>query len=166
MKDEKAQFCDNIRLYQDLMYRIGFSILRNDEDTKDAVQESILKAFEHIESLKDNKKFKAWILKILTNTSYEMIRKRKDVLELTDEISENNSSIEDRLCNKITVLDIISNLDVKYREVIVLYYYEDMSIKEISQLMNLTEDNVKKRLSRGREKLKKFLCCEEENYGQ
>lgn len=166
MKDEKEEFCDNVRLCQDVMYRLSYSILKNNEDTKDAVAETILKAYEKRATLKDKDKFKPWIMRILSNTSYDVLRKRDNVIELTDEIEDCRINREDVICNRITVIELLDRLDYKYREVIMLYYYEDMSIKEISSWLNLTEDNVKKRLSRGREKLKKFITYGEETHGR
>ena len=72
MLNLKKWFCDNIKNLENGMYRLSYSILKNEADAQDAVQEAIYNAYKKLETLKDKRKFKSWIYKIVTNTSFEI----------------------------------------------------------------------------------------------
>ena len=135
MIDTKSWFCDNIKKLENGMYRLSYSILRNESDVEDAVQETICRAYKELENLKDKRKFKPWIYRILQNTSIEILNGKKYCLNIEDENIQEN----------------------KYRTVITLFYYEDLSIKEISTITGSKVDAIKKQLSRGREKIKEII---------
>ena len=151
MIDQKKWFCDNIKDLENGMYRLSYSILRNETDAQDAVQEAIYKSYKNLESLKDKRKFKSWIYKIITNTSFEMLKNKKDYLDIEQEnVQEDKIDIDTNL----TLWNAVQGLDQPYRTTITLFYYEDMSIKEISKITGTKIDAIKKQLSRGREKIK------------
>lgn len=110
------------------MYYLAQSIVNDKEDASDVVNESILKAYEKLEHLKNEELFKTWILRIVHNTAIEMIRKNKKMVE------------------KQT-----------YREVKILFYYENLSVEEISQITNTNILTVRKQLSMVRKQLKELL---------
>ena len=154
MIDKKKWFCDNIRDLENGMYRLSYSILRNETDAQDAVQEAIYKSYKNLESLKDKRKFKSWIYKIITNTSFEMLKNKKDYLDIEQEnVQEDKIDIDTNL----TLWNAVQGLDQPYRTTITLFYYEDMSIKEISKITGTKIDAIKKQLSRGREKIKEVM---------
>ena len=135
MIDTKSWFCDNIKKLENGMYRISYSILRNESDVEDAVQETICRAYKELEKLKDKRKFKSWIY-------------------IEDEnIQADKTDIDTNL----TIWNAIQKLDNPYRTVITLFYYEDLSIKEISAITGNKVDAIKKQLSRGREKIKEII---------
>ena len=147
-------FSKKITELQNSLYRLAFSILKNDMDAQDAVQETIYKAYKNLDSLEYKNKFKPWIYKILTNTSYEIIKKKGEYVEINDNELE---SIQADVDTKLTLWDTVQKLPQPYRTTITLFYYEDMSIKQISKITNLKEDAIKKQLSRGRQKLKEVI---------
>lgn len=154
MIDQKKWFCDNIKDLENGMYRLSYSILRNETDAQDAVQEAIYKSYKNLESLKDKRKFKSWIYKIITNTSFEMLKNKKDYLDIEQEnVQEDKIDIDTNL----TLWNAVQGLDQPYRTTITLFYYEDMSIKEISKITGTKIDAIKKQLSRGREKIKEVM---------
>lgn len=155
MPNEKDWFCRNVRQCQNGLYHLAISILKNESDAQDAIQETLLKAYDHLNDLKQKNKFKPWLMRILINTAYEMLRKRKN----TEEISEWTEPPADSpdLNTRITLWDTVQSLPAGYRTVIVLYYYENLTVKEIGKITDLTPDTVKKRLSRARERLKAAL---------
>ncbi|MDD6208696.1 MAG: sigma factor-like helix-turn-helix DNA-binding protein [Clostridiales bacterium] len=118
----KDEFVRLVSKYRSGMYRMSYSLLKNQADAEDAVSEAILKAYENLEQLKKPSKFKAWMMQIVVNTS-------KTMLELKDE----------------------------FREVLVLFYYDCFTVKEISRILGIPEGTVKSRLSRGRECMKKEI---------
>ena len=152
--NQKEWFCKNIKNLENGMYRLSYSILKNDADAQDAVQEAIYKAYKNIESLSDKKKFKPWIYKIVTNTSFEILKNKKYYVNMEDNIIETEKVDID---TNVTLWNAVQELKQPYRTTITLFYYEDMSIKEISKITGTSMDAIKKQLSRGREKIKEVM---------
>lgn len=136
------------------MYRLALSILRNETDAEDAVSESVLKAYEKLDKLKNSDKFKPWLMKILVNQAKTMLRKKKRI-DLMEDISLLEMSFEDQTGE---LWSVVSELEAEFRNVVILFYYEDMTTKEIAKALQIAEGTVKSRLSRAREKLKQKLC--------
>lgn len=156
MHNEKEWFTESVLNCQTGLYNLAFGILKNEEDAKDAIQDTLYKAYDKLDSLKNTKKFKPWIMKILTNSAYEILRKRKDTVCIDEQFSI--AAPEETDVNiKLTLWDAVQLLELQNRTVIVLFYYEDLSIKEISRITDLKPDAVKKRLSRARGQLKYLL---------
>ena len=90
----------------------------------------------------------------MTNTSFEILKNTKNYLDIEEEnIQAEKIDIETNL----TLWETVQNLSQPYRTVITLFYYEDMSIKEISKITGNSTDTIKKQLSRGREKIKEVI---------
>ena len=137
MRITKEKFADLIREYKLPMYRLSYGILQNEMDAEDAVGEAVIKAYEHLDSLREIDKFRQWIMMITANEAKHIFRK----IDKHDEL-----------------WDIILTLDEKYRSVIILFYYDQMKIKEISEILHITEGTVKSRMSRAKDILKKQLA--------
>ena len=154
MFDRTQWFSKNIIELQNGMYRLSYSILKNEMDAQDAVQEAIYKAYKNLDSLENKLKFKAWIYKILRNTSLEILKSKCNYLDIeNEEIIAKNVDIDTNL----TLWDVVQKLQQPYRTTITLFYYNNMSVKEISKITNTKEDAIKKQLSRGREKIKEVI---------
>ena len=141
-----------------VMYRVSKSILKNDEDCEDAVQEAIAKAFSKLWSLKNESFAKTWLIRIVINECYSILRKKKIAFyneEITLEEADSNDYSE--------LYKALNELPADYRVTVVLYYIEGYSVKETAQILKVTEGTVKSRLSRGRKKLRGFL---EEDYNE
>ena len=149
----KEAFCDYIEQYQRRMFRVARGILYHDEDAEDAVGESILKAYEKRNQLKNPDKFRPWIMKIVVHESYRIARKRGRTDYLEDspgtEIPTEDSHYE--------LWDLVNTLDEEFRVVTILFYYEDLSLKEIGMILDIPVGTVKSRLTRARAKLKRLI---------
>ena len=154
MLNLKNWFCDNIKNLENGMYRLSYSILKNEEDAKDAVQEAIYNAYKNLETLKDKRKFKSWIYKIVANTSFEVLRNKKNYIDIEQ---ENIPAEKIDIDTNLTLWKAVQGLEQPYRTTITLFYYEDMSIKEISEITGSKVDAIKKQLSRGRDKIKEVI---------
>lgn len=154
MLNLKNWFCDNIKNLENGMYRLSYSILKNEEDAKDAVQEAIYNAYKNLETLKDKRKFKSWIYKIVANTSFEILRNKKNYIDIEQ---ENITAEKIDIDTNLTLWKAVQGLEQPYRTTITLFYYEDMSIKEISEITGSKGDAIKKQLSRGRDKIKEVI---------
>lgn len=154
--EEKEQFCTCVTAYKLNMFRLAKSILHNDTDAEDATSEAILKAYNNLKYLKSFASFKPWILKIVINESYSLANQRKKVMLLEDlEVSEENV-----VKDTGELWSVVKTLDQEFRTITILFYYEDMSIKDISKTLDLPAGTVKSRLARARQKLKVLLADE------
>ncbi len=148
------------------MYRTARAILMNDEDSADAIQETILICWKKLKDLKEDKYFQTWMTRILINKCYEMIRANQRVT-FVEEIPE--TAIEADVSN-IEWKEAIGALDEKYRLVMVLFYAEGFRTQEIAQMLKIPDSTVRTRLSRGREQLARYykediIIGKEKNYG-
>lgn len=160
--DQRAWFCERVNENSGGLYWLAKSILHNDEDVKDAVQETVLTAYEKLGSLRDEGSFKPWIMRILANTAYSMIRRSKpntDIDSLAEELPAPQN--EDRE-ESMALWQAVRGLGESLRTVTVLFYYDDMPIKDISRALGITEGTVKARLSRARAKLRSAMSEQEE----
>ncbi len=148
-------------LYSDTLYRIALSHLHNDEDAQDAVHDVFMRYINSSPALRDANHEKAWFIRTTVNRCHDILRYKKVRNHITlDEISEiipDNSEKE----LQSEVISLISQLDDKYKSVIILHYLEGFSVKEISVILKISESNTKMRLARGRDLLKKIIMKEE-----
>ena len=135
------------------MYRLAFSILRNEADAEDAVSETVLKACEKLDNLRNTNKFKSWIMKILVNQAKTMLR-GKNRIDLMADMEQLEMSFDNQTGE---LWSVVSELDEEFRNVVILFYYEDMTTREIAKTLQIAEGTVKSRLSRAREKLKQKI---------
>lgn len=140
-----------IHLYQDSFYRVARSRLNNDEDAADAIQDALLSGWEKRKTLKEPKYFKTWMIRILINKCNEIARKtpRTESLEQVPEPSIENTE------SHLIFQEMLLQLNEKNRLVMALYYGEDYSIREIAQILEISENAVKQRLVRGRKEILK-----------
>lgn len=157
MQNDKEWFCSCVNSCQSGIYALAYSVLQNDEDAKDAIQDTLFKAYSNLDSLRDRKKFKPWIMKILANTAYEMLRRRKNYEYLDWQVDDSVLTDDDDIDTKLSLWEAVQALKMPYRSVIVLFYYEDLSINEISGITGSKPSAIKKQLSRAREQLRKQL---------
>lgn len=150
---KRIDFCEQVKTYRYQLYVVAFAILKNEEDAQDAVCSAILKGYEHIDQLKNSKKFKAWMITITKNEALK-IRRRRLELPGDDKVEELLEPVRDHY-NELW--DCIQNLQEEYRLVIVLFYYNELSLRDIAKVLNIPMGTVKSRLSRGRELLKQAL---------
>ncbi|MGG7164675.1 sigma-70 family RNA polymerase sigma factor [Clostridium ihumii] len=136
------------------LYRLAKSMLKMEADVEDVISETILKAFKNINKLKELESFKPWIMRILVNECYALINK-KNKIDLEENMEVYNLKYEE--VESKSLIWAINQLNDDSRAVIILFYYEDMSIKDMSSILNVPEGTVKSRLSRAKDKLKIIL---------
>ena len=148
-----AWFSRQIETLAPALFRVAFAILRNRTDSEDAAQNAVLKAYRGFETLKQRRYFKTWLIQILKNECFDMLKHRRP---MTDVYDQNELSYE------MTVPDLDLNkafdkLSPEERLTITLYYYEGYDTREIAQLTEVSEGTVRSRLSRGRVSLRMLL---------
>lgn len=153
---DKEQFTRYILEAEATMYRISKTILINDSDCEDAVQDAVLKAYSKLRTLRDERYFKTWLIRILMNECYRKKREQSRLAPLDDSM-EISSADEDYS----ELYSVIMRLKPKIRLIIVLYYIEGYSVCEIGKILKIPEGTVKSRLYSGRRILKEELKDEE-----
>ena len=135
------------------MYRIAVSMLQNEEDAADAIQETVLKCWQKIGQLKNDEYFQTWLTRILINQCKDILRERKKFVFVEDipEIVHEDNYFTDEW------KELLSSLSKKNRIVMELYYVDGFSTKEIAEMLHITDMNVRTRMARGRRQLEQFL---------
>ncbi len=159
--DTKEEFCENIRLYRDSMFALAFTIVRNEQDAADVVGEAVVRAYCNLHQLKNRHSFKSWILAIVHNTALEMLRKRCVTVDIDEQWDLAEAPEKTDISTKLVLREAVEKLNPPYSTVVILYYYEEMSILEIAKITDASVVAVKKQLSRAREMLRKSLDKED-----
>lgn len=149
----QIEFCERVSQYRYQFYITAYAVLGNEADAEDAVCNAILNGYEHLAQLKNPKKFKAWMLTITKNEALKLCQKRMEFL--------GNENVERLLPpthdSHNELWDIVQTLKDEYRIVIVLFYYNNLSLRDISSVLDISIGTVKSRLNRGRKLLKDAL---------
>ena len=143
------------------LYRVAFSILRTEDEINDAISNTTVIVFEKIHTLKNEEYFKTWLTRILINECYKIYNQNKKIIYLKnydqEKLTYNDTYVDDDIKN------IIKKLDKDLKQIVILYYFEDFSVKEISKIVKIPEGTVKSRLSRARKELEKAMLAVEES---
>lgn len=162
-----------MRLYMPTVYGIACTRLRSAADAEDVTQEVFVRYFKADLTYESEEHRKAWLIRCALNctnsfASSAQYRHRTESVSL-DELTENGepfeNAVEERFCQaerRAVVLNAVRRLPPKYRAVIHLFYFEDMSVAQISAVLNIRQSTVKSQLSRARVKLKTLLKGEVE----
>lgn len=141
--------------YRDRLFAAAFQVCGNAADAEDAAQEALLRYHISEKQFESEQHIRAWLLRVAINCAKNVSRSffRRNTVPLEDYMD----SLEFDSGESREIFREVMNLPETYRLVIHLYYYEDYSVAEIGRILGLTESNVKVRLSRGRQLLKKAL---------
>lgn len=149
----KDLFVEIIEENLSAMYRVAKGILKSSEDIEDSIQNTILIAFEKIHTLKKHEYFKTWLIRVLINECNKIFNTNKRTSSY-DEVEE--GIVHDTYKN-LDLSKAIERLPSEFKITTMLYYYEDMSVKEIGKALGIAEGTVKSRLSRAREQLHELM---------
>ncbi|MBP3427123.1 MAG: sigma-70 family RNA polymerase sigma factor [Clostridia bacterium] len=151
---DKDFFVKEIEAHSGMLYRVAYTILRNDDACKDALQDTALKAWEKRGTLKELRYFRTWITRILINTCYDTQRKRRRMVSIED-VPEPQVAAPD-----ISLAMALQSLPEKLRLPLVLYYSEGLTYAEIAQTLRLPMATVRGRIHRAKGQLRKELGAE------
>lgn len=142
-----------INLYGDLLYRTGIMILGNPQDVQDVLQEVMLKVLQKGPEFHDSEHEKAWLLRVTINLCKDMLRFRfRHQYIQIDELEIEAVETDDR-----RLLQEIIQLPPRWRIVLLLHYVEGYSLKEIADILSVSENAVKKRMQRAKKALRAKL---------
>ena len=158
-KNDKEAFTQIILVIRNDLYKLARVRLSNEEDIQDVIQETMIEAYKKIKQLKEPTKFKFWIIKILINNCNKKYRKKKKENSIFNEYEQNGyylesyNNIED-INHTLDFYRMLKNLDYDERTIIILFYNEKYTSKEISDLLNMNENTVKSKIFRAKQKIK------------
>lgn len=145
-----------IKIHQEDFYRLAYSHVHNRDLALDIVQDSIYKGLTSTHKIKDISKIKSWMFTIVVNTAISYIRKNKRLI-ITNDLPEIIGTETIEIADRVALYQAIEQLDLKYRTIIILRYFEDMKIEEVAQTTGVNINTVKSRIYIGLEKLKAIL---------
>lgn len=154
-KGNKEAFNELILYYEHDLYNIAKSRLYNEDDVCDAIQETIFIAYQSIKKLLNTSKFKNWLIKILINECNKIYKNKKDTVYNIDDKSD--SITYEKNDSDLEFLNLMSVLDTDEKNIFILYYQEGYTTKEISKILNLNQNTVLSKISRGKKKIKSTL---------
>ncbi|WP_246582798.1 sigma-70 family RNA polymerase sigma factor [Clostridium mobile] len=140
------------------LYRVALIYMKNEDDALDCIHDSIVKAIQSIDKLKEPQHFNTWITRIMINTCKDHIRKNKnieinDTTTFEEKLIYNNSNIEENM----DLYKALDSLKENEKELIAMRYMDDMSIKDISQVTNVPMGTIKSSISRTIKKLRVYM---------
>lgn len=160
-EEDKEFFIQRINENRLKMYKTAISILKDEDDANDAIQEALYSAYKNYYSLREKSYFTTWIIKILINKCYNIINKNKKIAYIDDTIIQNTESSEDNYEIENSLEWVLNQIDKDLKEIVVLYYYDDFSVADIANVLEIPQGTVKSRLSRAREQIKEIINKEE-----
>ncbi|MGV1064409.1 sigma-70 family RNA polymerase sigma factor [Clostridium perfringens] len=157
MKGNKESFGILIKNNKEYLYKMAFLYVKDEQDALEVIHETVYRAFLNIEKLKKAKFFNTWITRILINVSIDFL-KRKGKNQMLDE----STPIIKEKCEisteeKLDLYNAIDLLNDNYKTVIIMMYFNDMKIKDISKVMETPENTVKTYLRRAKQALGEIL---------
>ncbi len=150
---KKEQLGKLIIASEDTLYHVAKTLLYNDADCADAIQEAIVKAFTNLHTLRKDTYAKTWLVRIVINECYAILRRQKNIVSIEDYQDIEAVWSEDYS----DLYEAVTQLPEETRICVTLYYLEGYSIKETAKMLDMTESAVKNRLFRARENLRSKL---------
>ena len=152
-KGTDAWFSREVEAATPTLFRVGFAILRNRTDCEDAAQSAILKAYRNLDALKERRYFRTWLIRILKNECFDLLKRRRPMLDLAEQVNVGyEMDVPDPDLNRA-----FDALTPDERLAVTLYYYEGYRTAKIAALCGVTESTVRSRLHRARAALRSRL---------
>ncbi len=162
MKEEdKELFIKNVNENRIKMYKTAIAILKNEDDANDAIQEALMSAYKSYYGLREKAYFSTWIIRILINKCYDIINKNKKIAFIDDSITQNTTGENDNYDVENSLEWVLNKIDKDLKDIVVFYYYDELSVSEIANILEIPQGTVKSRLSRAREQIGKIIKREE-----
>jgi RNA polymerase sigma factor (sigma-70 family) len=167
LKGDKQKYALLMRKYNQRLYRIGKGYLKDEAEIEDVMQEAYIKGYQSLSKFENRSEFATWITRILINECLQRLKKKtratlidnneenNEIMNLTDKTNPEKESLNKEL--KRHLEETIAQLPEKYRSIFIMREIEKMSIAETCDALDITESNVKIRLTRAKEMLRNSL---------
>lgn len=156
-KGDDNAFYELINEKKSMLYKIAFTYVNNKEDALDILSETVYKAYISIKGLKNEEFFNTWLTRILINCSMDFLRKNKKTISLKEEISEGYNREENNDEESIDLHVAVDKLNGKYKTIVILKYFQGMTLQEISEVLSCPLGTVKTNLNKALSELRLTL---------
>ena len=166
MAGHAKAFAVLVERYKDMVFTLSVSLLRDRQEAEEVAQDTFLKVYKALPKFQNKSKFSTWIYRIVYNESISRLRRKKTNLisvedlsygELADSFEEMEPEWLEKEERKRKLFEAISLLKEEEKTILMLYYFENCRIDEISDITSLSNENVKTKLFRARKKLYSIL---------
>ncbi len=171
LNGDKNSFTEIVNRYLKVIYNFIYRFVGNEKIAEDITQETFLKAWKNLKKFDATKSFKTWVFSIAKNTAIDYLRKKKDIPISMFDNDNGENIIEDTLTdeelkadevyimaeNKKQVENVLTKLTPIQKEVVILKYVSELSLSEVSEIMNIPRETVKSHHRRALIKMKKLL---------
>lgn len=132
--------------------------VKNQNDALDVVQETAYRSFKSVKNVKEMKYFKTWLIKIAIHCSIDLLRKRKNVVQMNTVMMEQIAEdVKEDIDLEVTIQELIDVLDEDEKSVVILRFYHDATIKEVAEMLDIPLGTAKSVLYRALKKLRKEM---------
>ena len=153
---DKEAYSELISSLQTYLYKVAITRTKNEDDAQEVIQIAFIKAYLRISKLKKNNLFKTWITKILINECNKFYKTSNSKKEYSYEILNNEISNQDETEEKINFDFICNKLNKEEGTIILLYYMEKYTDKEIGKILNMKESTIRTKRARTKDKIRKI----------
>jgi RNA polymerase sigma-70 factor (ECF subfamily) len=159
--DGRAAFSDLVRRHQSWLVRYLIYLLGDRDAAEDVAQDAFARAFLHLSSLRDPRTFKGWLRRTATRLAFNQRRDQATRRKYEEQAATTGaSSVASNVAEREAILLALERLSYPYREVLVLYYLEELSTRELAQLLDIGVSAAKMRLSRARQEFQAIYTRE------
>ncbi len=169
LNGDETAFALVVDRYGNLLFRTAFLVVRDEEEARDIVQDALIQAWKNLHTLRETGHLRAWLLKIVVNRAIslkrQLVRKasllREQLLQSSVDLSAEIAAVEKgQIEESLDVAQAMGLLPLNQRAILVLFYYHKMTMPEISTLLNVSVNTLKKRLQAALTKLRRILQAE------
>ena len=156
IKGDKESYINIIKVNKEYLYKTAYMYVKDEAKAMEILQETITRGYFNINKLKEPSFFKTWITRILINVSVDIIKKESKIVQIEESVyieEYRTISIEE----KIDLYKAVDLLRDKYKTIIIMKYFNDLKIKDISVLLEIPENTVKTSLNRAKRELRDIL---------
>jgi len=158
-KGDSEAFIQLLETQKEQIYRIAFAYLKNEQDALEAIQEVTFRAYKNIKKLKEAKYFSTWLTRIMINYCIDELKRKKRFL-INDSKAQTGSILEEK-DKTIGVETAIKTLEPRFQEIIILKYFQDMTIEQIADHLGHPTGTIKTWLSKALQALRKQITKED-----
>lgn len=164
MKGDEDAFYEVIVLHKDRLYRIALAYFRNEEDALEVIQEMTYRAWKTIRKLRQPEYFSTWLIRILLNCCHDEWKRQKRLRrkEMINECEMRDEESETQWVGRLYIAEALDRLEPKYKQVLILKYYEDMTLTDIAAALHRPVGTVKTWLHKALVQMKSLVSGEEE----
>jgi RNA polymerase sigma-70 factor, ECF subfamily len=160
---DEAAFVILMQRHERRVYNLAYRMLGGPEDARDATQDAFLSCFRHLPTFRGDAAFSTWLHRIAVNACYDMVRRRKPVTSLEEDLVEPPATPDpaDRAAASADVQSALLRIPPEFRVVLILHELQDLPLEDVARVLEIPTGTVKSRLHRGRVALGRALSGQE-----